>query len=116
MARFGFCSGGTYSSQSLSADAQSCKNWIPELIESQQGKSAIAFYPRMGLKAFSTLAGETSVPQLFAQNGRVFAVGQNLWELFPNCTNFKWGALTALNGPVSIAASNLQLVISSGGK
>ncbi len=116
MARFGFCSGGTYSSQSLSADAQKCVNWIPELIESQQGKSKIAFYPRMGLTTFSTLAGETSVPQLYAQNGRVFAVGANLWELFPNGANFKWGALTALNGPVSIAASNQQLVICSGGK
>jgi hypothetical protein len=116
MPRFGFCSGGTYQSQSLNSDAQKCVNWIPELIESQQGKSKIAFYPRMGLAAFSTLAGETSVPALFAQNGRVFAAGTNFWELFPKGANVNRGALTALNGQVSIAASNTQLLICSGGK
>jgi hypothetical protein len=116
MPRFGFTSGGTYQSRSLSADAQRCVNWIPEIIESQLGKSKIAYYDRMGSKTFANLAGETSVPQMLYQNGRRFAVGVNLWELFPNATTVNRGGLTALNGPVSIAASNIQLLICSGGK
>src|SRR6266568_2489671 len=116
MPTFGFCIGGTYQSQSVNSDAQKCVNWIPELIESQQGKSKVALYPRMGLKTFSTLSSETSVQKLFEQNGRVFAAGANLWEIFHNGSNQNRGALAALNGAVSIAASNIELLICSAGQ
>ena len=41
MARIAFC-GGTYQSRSVNADAQRTQNWYPEIIESQQGRTADA--------------------------------------------------------------------------
>jgi hypothetical protein len=115
MARFAFC-GPTYQSESVNVDAQRAINLYPEFVESQQGRTAVAMYQRPGLQTFVTLAGESSVPQLFQQNGRMFAAGLFLWEVFTNGTVVKRGNLNpALGAYVTIVANQNQLLILSNG-
>jgi hypothetical protein len=117
MARIGFC-GPTYQSESVNVDAQRAVNLYPEIVESQQGRSPFALYPRPGLKLAVNLPGESSVPQLFAQNGRMFAAGLNLWEIFSNFTAVNRGALNpSMAGPgtVFMAANQNQLLVLSNG-
>src|SRR6476660_9638015 len=92
MARFGFV-GPSYSSQSVNADCQVCRNWYPENIESQLGKSGFALYPTPGLAVFCQLPDEP-LRGLFTINGRTFAVaGSTFFELFTNGTFISRGAV-----------------------
>jgi hypothetical protein len=73
-------------------------------------------YQRPGLQLFCTLPGESEVPQLFQQNGRMFAAGLFLWEIFANGTFVKRGALNPALGPyITIVANQNQLLILSNG-
>lgn len=117
MARIGFC-GPTYQSESVNVDAQRAINVYPEIVESQQGRSPFALYTRPGLAIAVTLAGESSVPALFSQNGRMFAAGIRLWEILPNLTAVDRGPLNpSMAGPgsVFITANQNQLLILSNG-
>lgn len=134
MARLGLV-GPSYSSRSLLADAQKCLGWYPEIIESQEGQSAMALYPCPGLKAFGAPQSGTSalaqaksanpfVRGEYEINGLAFAViGNNLYQLFAD------GSFTLLNPnlpfpddglPASMVSSNTagnpgQLLIAAGG-
>lgn len=114
MARFGFCS-GFYQSQSVAADDQDIFNWYPETIESGEGKSAKALYPRPGLDLFCALP---DVPLAsYNANGRAFfaCADGNLYELFSNGTKTSRAAIPGwTGGPVSICGSTIQLVIANG--
>lgn len=117
MARIGFC-GPTYQSESLNADAQRSINLYPEFVESQQGRTSIAMYQRPGLVLDQALAGESSVPALFSQNGRMFAAGVFLWERFSNGMWTKRGNLNPASagpGTISITANQNQLLACSNG-
>lgn len=120
MARFGFNS-GSYASQSLSADAQLTQNWYPESDGSAQGKSAIVLYPEPGLSLFSALAdmpvrGVWKV-QTPGVAERVFAIaGSTLFEIFSDGTSVNRGTVNNDGRPASMANSNIQLMIASGGK
>lgn len=114
MGRIGIV-GGTYSSQSVLADAQECFGWYPESIESQLGKSVLALYPTPGLKLFATLTGASVRGQL-AINGRGFAVADGvLSEVFTNGTSAALGNVANDQLPVSMAASPTQLLVASAG-
>jgi hypothetical protein len=82
--------GPSYSLQSLSADAQVCRNWYPELDESQKGKSAIILLPTPGLSIFASDPNNTPVRGEFTvggNGGRTFVViGPKLWEVLANGT------------------------------
>jgi hypothetical protein len=118
--KFGFV-GPSYSSQSLNADCQRCVNWYPEMIESRMGKNVAALYPTPGLDLFSALVGPSvralavvwptgdAVERVFAVSGAVF------YELFSDGSNQVRGAVSVDSIPASIAASQSQLVIISGG-
>lgn len=114
MARFGFC-GPSYSSQSLNVDAQRTVNWYPELVESQQGKGAIALYPTPGLILLYNL-GTDPVRGLYTVNGRSFAVaGTFLFELLANGTSVNRGNVGTDGLPVSIVGGPGQILVSSAG-
>jgi|SRR6185437_339580 len=115
MARFGFV-GAAYKSQSLNTDAQSCMNWYPEPDESGAGKSKVSLYPTGGLKRFSTLPNETSVPGLFAINGRLFAAASNLYEIFPDGSFNLIHSLATSANTASMSANQTQLLITTGGR
>jgi len=117
VARFGFC-GPTYQSESVNVDAQRSVNLYPEFDESSQGRTAISMYQRPGLKVDNVLAGESSVPALFAQNGRMFAAGVFLWERFSNGMVVKRGNLNPASagpGTIFMTANQNQLLVSSNG-
>lgn len=118
MSRFGFTSGGTYTSESQNVDDQRCLNLYPENVESQQGRTSFALYQRPGLKVDQVLTGESNVPELFAQNGRMFAAGIFLWERFANGVWVNRGNLNpAQAGPgfTFMTANQVQLLICSSG-
>lgn len=114
MARFGLI-GPSYSSQSLNADAQMTRNWYPEVIESQNGKSAMALYPTQGKKLFVALP----VGPLRAEveiNGRAFAIsGPNFCEVLANGTYNIIAQVRDDLLPASMVASPQQVLIASGG-
>lgn len=114
MARFGFC-GGTYSSRSIAVEDQECINWYLEPDESQQGQSAAALYGTPGLTLFSALSGP-SVRAEYWTGSRLFVVsGTALIEVFSDGTNTFRGTVVDDGKPASIVASNIQLMIVSGG-
>lgn len=115
MARFAFC-GGSYESQALAADAQRSLNWYPEVIESGEGKSAVALYPTPGLRVFTNLGAVTRGG--ITLNGRMFTVGGGtLFEVFADTSKIARGLNLANDGNlVSLAVSQNQLLIASAGK
>lgn len=125
MARFGLI-GGTYQSQSPNADCEYTQNWIPEAIESQQGKSAMALYPTPGLAVFVNLAGMRKVWLLLyltiGSTTRCFAVAENLqsqflFEVFANKTIIQRAPLGQAGTRPSITANNgNQVLIASAGR
>ncbi len=52
MPRFGLC-GPTYSSKSLSVDAQRTVNWYPEIAENPHAKAPLPMYPTPGIRKFA---------------------------------------------------------------
>lgn len=118
MARFGFTSGGFYTSQSILAECQTCLNWYPEAVESATAKTAMVLYPTPGL----TLFAQTLKPVrgLFEINGRVFAVGAgSLFELMKDGTNVNRGPVGNDFLPVTMATNGTagnQLAICSAGQ
>lgn len=118
MARFGFV-GPSYQSQSVNADAQSCVNFFPEILESGSGKSSLALYPTPGLQ-IAYILGVDPIRCTYTFNGRSFAVsGTNLVELNVDGTMTIYAGL-ANDGQVAIIAGGgasgaLQLLIQSGG-
>ena len=115
MARFGFI-GGTYTSQSVTADAEECINLYPETVESQGGASAMTLYSTPGLKLFASVTGAHQHRGSSTINGRGFVViDSTLYEVLAN------GMLTALGNvgndgaPCSFAAAPQQLAVVSAG-
>src|SRR6478609_3884338 len=120
--RFGLCGPG-YTSQSIIADCQRLVNWRLEAIESQQGKSAFALYPEMGLKRFATLP-DKPVRGIKEINGRCFAVGgSEFCEIAANGAVTPIGAVANDGKPASLAACGdsllgaaSQVLIAAGGR
>jgi hypothetical protein len=124
MARFGFV-GPSYTSRSVSADAQKCLNWYVEAVESGMGKSRAVLYPTPGTRSFASLTGIAAVGKMLEFKGRLFAVGdrrtptsaQLLFEILSDGTSQFRGTLGDIGTKPFLAANNAnQLMISSGGR
>ena len=114
MARFGFC-GPAYTSQSVTADCQSCINFYPEADESGNGKSALVLYPAPGLKLFVDLGGNQVRGQI-TFNGRTFVVvDSTFWEIFANGSSINRGIVAQDLNLVDMAAGPNQILIASAG-
>lgn len=118
MANFPFV-GPSYTSQSLNVECQRSVNFYLELVESQRGKDVVGLYPTPGLKTFCTLSG-TSVRAIkeltYGATQKVFAVsGTDFVEIASDGTVTVRGTVANDGLPASIAASQNQLVIISGG-
>lgn len=120
MSRFGFC-GGAYQAEAFSADQQSCINLYAEKNESGAAKSELCLLSSPGLSLFSTLPdaplrGEWQV-QIPNSPQRAFAVsGSTLFEVFADGTFLARGNVVNNGKPASLASSNIQLMIASGGQ
>lgn len=125
MSRFGLC-GGSYQSQSPNADPEFTENWLPEAIESQQGKTAIALYPTPGLSVFVNLPGMVKVWLILyvtiGASMRAFAVAEDLqtqylFEFFANKTQTQRSPLGAAGTQPSITYNNAnQIAVASAGR
>lgn len=125
MARFNFA-GGSYQTEGLGFDCQRSVNLYAELHELGDGFSKMAMLYTPGLKSFATLDG---IPRgQIEYNGRHFIAGaQNLYESTPSFNADGTLASISLtvrnvgtpllndNKPVSMAANEFQLLLSSGG-
>lgn len=113
----GFLVGPSYTSQSVNADCQKTLNWYVERDESGLGKSEMTLYPTPGKKLFASLPGEKQVLGNYEFNGRVFAAGNSLFEVFYGGNTINRGTLLSANGqPVTFAANQAnQLLIAAGG-
>ncbi len=119
MSRLGFC-GGTYTSQSVNADAQECINLYPEKVESEMGVSAMTLYSTPGLSLFNNPGGNqvrgnftiTTGPSA----GRTFkVVDATLYEELANGNIAGLGNVGNDGSPVSFAACPQQLTVVSAG-
>lgn len=110
----GFC-GGTYQSQSPLIDAEDCINYYPERSESPGAKVPIALLHTPGKKRFLSLP-EGGVYSLFVVNGRAFAAGSNLYELFADGTYVVRGSLGLQpQRPTQMASNEGQLLALNNG-
>lgn len=94
---------------------------MPEVNESGQGKSAIVLYPSPGLSLFASLPDSPIRAEWYIATPNVaprfFAVaGSNLYEVFSDGTFIARGAVGSDLNPASLANSNIQLMIASGGQ
>src|SRR5215471_9611225 len=125
MARFNFA-GGSYQTEGLGYDCQRSVNLMPELHELGDGFSKGAMLYTPGLKSFATLDGIPRGQMEF--NGRHFIAGSaNFYESIPTFNidgSLKSLSLTVRNSgvplandgkPVTMAANEFQLLLSSGG-
>jgi hypothetical protein len=119
MSRFGFCS-GTYTAQSVNADAQECMNLVPEADESQMGVSAMTLYSTPGLALFNDVGGNQSRGNFTITTGpaagRTFkVVDGTLYEEFTDGIFNPIGAIANDGKLVGFAACPQQLAIISAG-
>src|ERR1700761_9214231 len=127
MARFGFTTSGSYTSQSRNAADDKLLNMYNETNEAPNGKSPMSLYQRPGLSLFCQLTFETpepirtrvsqpSVPALITFNGRTFALaGNQFYEILGMFSTVVRGNV-AYDGSVgSLAAGPNQILVASGG-
>jgi len=69
--------GGSYTSQSVNADAQRTVNLYPEQIESGDGTTDIALYPTPGLKKFAVFVAPGACLSIAKTPNGTFTQGQN---------------------------------------
>ncbi len=110
--------GPAYVGRSKNVAAETLFNWYPQHVEAAEPQQVV-YYPRPGLSVYASLS-DSPLRALFAQDGRVFAVGGHyLFELFSNAIPANRGMLTATDAnPATINSSGTaghQLYITSGG-
>lgn len=109
MSRFGLI-GPSYTSQSVNADCQMTMDMYVEAIESGQGKSASALYPRPGIGLFCSVS-KASPRGIFEFNGRCFTVASDtLYEIMPFTSQVRGGPLAVDANPVFFSANNANQV------
>jgi hypothetical protein len=113
----GFCS-PSYTSQSLTADAERTMNWYPETMESQYAKSRTAMYPTPGFQSWISVT-DVGGRALTSMNGRTLGViGAGFYELFQTQTSSRYGTVAQDNNPAMIVMNGTignQALASSGG-
>jgi len=115
MSRFGIC-GGSYQSQTFSADAQMCMNMYVEKDESGLGKSDMQLVDCPGLSTFITLP-QTPVRGEIEINGRAFAVaGAKLYEITSAGGSTELGDVGNDGLPASLSSSQIQVLVASAGQ
>lgn len=112
----GFCS-GSYTSQSILADAERTCNWYPERVESAYGKSRTTLYPTPGFTTFCATS-DVGGRALFTMNGRTLAVvGGTAGEVAITQSFASYGAVAQDNNLATISMNGKvgnQAFITSG--
>jgi hypothetical protein len=115
MARFGFTTGGSYTSESPNVAAQRAVNWYPENVEGD-GTTPTAYYPTPGLNPLCILTG-TKVRGMYEYNNRLFVVTDKFYEVFVDGTFTAYSFLPDDGLPVTMEANSVgQLLICAAGQ
>ena len=105
MPNFSTFLGPSYTSQSPAVAIERLMNLYCESVESPAAKAQYALYPTPGLSAFATLP-QGPVRGLFAQDGRMWAVGGNvLYEVLSDGSVVQRGLVARDNNPVTFASN-----------
>ncbi len=108
--------GPAYTAKSNVIADEECINWFPETIESPGAQTKWSYLGTPGLAVFST-SGNAPVRGQYWTGTRLFAVSQSkLMEISSTGVQTLLGDVGTDSLPVSIAASNVQLLIVSAGR
>lgn len=107
--------GPAYSALSRQAAGDRCVNLYLEQVEVASEKTNKVLYGTPGTVTFATLP-QSPIKAMFAQNGRVFAIGGNfLYEIHANGSSEELGFLGIAPGEtVHIASTGRQMLIAGG--
>lgn len=104
--------------QSINVNAEETINWFLEIASPGTPKSPAWLVPRPGLRPFVVL-GQGPVRQVFAQDGRAFAIGGGTFnEIFASQTKTQWGTFPTDSNPGTISSNGtigFQLFIVTSG-
>lgn len=117
MSKFGFV-GPSYTAKSNVVADEECINLFAETIETPGAQTQRSYFGTPGLAVFSTFADGPTRGSIDA-NGRIFeASSDTLYELNADGTYTARmdEVLDTFGGPVSIAASNIELLVVAGGR
>jgi hypothetical protein len=115
--KFGFV-GPSYTAKSNVVADEECINFFAETIETPGAQTQRSYFGTPGLAVFCTFPGAPTRGSIEI-NGRAFvAASDTLYEVFADGTFIARmaGTLDAFGGPVSIAASNIELLVVAGGR
>jgi hypothetical protein len=108
--------GPSYTAKSNAVADEETINWYPETNETPGAQTQRSFFGTPGLKIFSALPNSPERGSCWTGT-RAFAVGgSKLYEVFADKTFTELGNVGTDGLAVSIAASNIQLLIVSAGK
>jgi hypothetical protein len=113
---FGLC-GPTFSTRNPVNNAESCRNWYPNIDASGDAKSKVCLRPVPGLSTFATVTGAGSPPirGLWSGDQRLFAVsGGEVFEFSSSGVATKQGDVLSAVTPVQFAGTGESLLIASG--
>lgn len=117
MGKFGFV-GPSYTAASNVVADEECINWFAETNETPGAQTQRSYFGTPGLAIFSAPDNGPTRGQIEIL-GRVFlASGDTLYEVASDGTRTARmdGTLDAFGGPVSMAASNIELLVVAGGQ
>jgi hypothetical protein len=110
--------GNSYTARSNAVADEETINWYPETIETAGAQTKASFFGTPGLLAFCTFDDGPTRGSCWTGTRAFVASGATLYEVFADATKAKLmdGTLDSFGGPVSIVASNIEILIVAGGR
>jgi hypothetical protein len=117
VSRFGFV-GPSYTAKSNVVADEECINFFAETIETPGAQTQRSYFGTPGLAVFCTFPGGPTRGSIEIHGRAFIAASDTLYEVFADGTFVARmdGTLDAFGGPVSIAASNIELLVVAGGQ
>lgn len=115
--KFGFV-GPSYTDGSNVVSDEECINFFAETIETPGAQTRWVYFGTPGLKVFTSFDDGPVRGRCWTGDRLFVASADTLYEVFADGTKIKRmdGTLDISGGPVSIAASNIELLIVAGGR
>lgn len=117
MSKFGFV-GPSYTAKSNAVADEECINFYAETLETPGAQTRRSYFGTPGLAVFAALPNSPTRGQCWTGERQFTAAGDSLYEVFADKTFAVRmdGVLDTFGGPVSIVASNIELLIVAGGR
>lgn len=115
MSKFGFV-GPSYTAKSNVVAAEECINLFAETNETPGAQTQRSYFGTPGLRILTTLSDSPERGQYWTGNRHFVVSGRTLFEVYADGTNNARGDVGNDSLPISIATSNIQLMIVSAGR